>query len=467
MLPPAPRMGPEELAAELAELYALSLVRDLPFPVMGDPHCEIWIEAGTRFTLHELLCELRSLSWFDAPALPLPAGSFSATRGSAEAEHRRGLRRNHDGQLTLRTLFRGVVARSGGPQPRLSAFHDADAHAANDPEPCAAPPADAPMSQWLDWVQRCSGAALVPPGQEAAFRPGLATPRDLVARVRESHPCRIYYNATLRLLARGAPLDPGLRAAGAAETLSAQAILSLMAETAELGFSAAMRMQGRADRLSRPGVSAARLTALVSGDAKGADDAAHRAAAEELSARAPQLLHWVDRLNRVQGRETRTGPVLLLPAMKEVASAHRADCAAQAVIAGALSTLLKALFDSRPHRRLRMVGAGCSGVDVAAEADRLAADIALARSVAGGWFQAENHRDLRLGEALACQVLRHRLERHGGALALGFTDFDGSEVSLSTHAANAGRVSASFRRDGRLAPWPMEALRGSGHLAVV
>jgi len=65
-------MGPAELAAELAELYALSLVRDLPFALMQDPHCTIWIDGTTRFTLHELLCELRSLSWFDDQALPVP-----------------------------------------------------------------------------------------------------------------------------------------------------------------------------------------------------------------------------------------------------------------------------------------------------------------------------------------------------------------------------------------------------------
>ena len=183
-LPPPPRMGPAELAAELAELYVLALVRDLPFSAMRDPHCKIWIDGMTHFTLHELLCELRSLSWFDDQALPVPGPVetvFCSRTVCGEADHRRGLRRNGDGQLTLRTLFRGVVAH-GGEETRLSAFHNTDRDGCGDPDPCDPPEAEAPMSQWLDWVERCSGAALALPGRGEEIGAGLATPRALVTR---------------------------------------------------------------------------------------------------------------------------------------------------------------------------------------------------------------------------------------------------------------------------------------------
>jgi hypothetical protein len=469
-LPAAPHMGPAELAAELAELYALSLVRDLPFALMQDPHCTIWIDGTTRFTLHELLCELRSLSWFDDQALPVP-GPIETVLCSrtvcGEADHRRGLRLNGDGQLTLRTLFRGVVARRG-PEMRLSAFHRADPDARTDLEFSEAPDATAPMSRWLDWIERCSGASLTLPDEPEMAPPGVDTPRALVERIHQSHPCRTYFNAVLRLLARGAEFDPGLRPLAGEAPLAPQGILSMMAEAADLAFSSAMRMQGRADRLSRPGVFAARITSLLRTDEMPAqENGTLRAAAEELSHKAPNLLHWIDRYNRVHGRDGLDGQTLLLPAMRGAVPQHRADYVAQAMIAGALSTLLKALFDSRRHARLRMVGADKCGVDICSEADRLAADVALARSVAGGYFQAENHQDLRLGEALACQVLRSRLEAQGRSLSLGFTDFDGRAVTLSVHPRGLHGGHATFQRDGRLAPWPMERMRSGAHLAVV
>lgn len=169
-LPAAPRMGPGELAAELAELYAMALVRDLPFALMDDPHCEIWIDAGTRFSLHELLCELRSLSWFNDQALPVPGPVETVLCSRAvcgDADHRRALRLNGDGQLTLRSLFRGVVAHRG-PTIRLSTLHATDHRAGGETEPGTPPGTEAPMSHWLDYIERCSGASLALPAQGAA-----------------------------------------------------------------------------------------------------------------------------------------------------------------------------------------------------------------------------------------------------------------------------------------------------------
>ncbi len=468
-LPAAPRMGPAELAAELAELYAMALVRDLPFELMQDPHCEIWIDASTHFTLHELLCELRSLSWFNDQALPVP-GPVETVLCSrtvcGDADQRRGLRLNGDGQLTLRSLFRGVVAHRG-PQIRLSTLHATDRANCAETEPCAAPEADAPMSRWLEWIERCSGASLALPGQGASQGEALITPRALVGRLHASHPCRIYFNAALRLLGRRAPLDPGLEAIATPGVVSAQALLSMMAECAERSYSAAMRMQGRADRLSRPSVTAARITALLAREDQpvgGEGDLA--ACAEELAGKAPQLLHWVDRMNRAQGGVRRGRADLHLPSLRDDQPSHRADHVAKAVVAGALSTLLKAVFDSRRHARLRMVGSQGTGIDIGAEADRLAADVALARSVSGNYFQSENYRDLRLGEAIACHVLRRRFEAQGQSLSLGFSNFDGQMVDLAVHPRGA-TGHATLRIEGRLAPWPMEAGRSGSHLAVV
>ena len=65
IVPEAPHLCVSELAADMAEIFALSLLRKRGLADLDDPHCAVWIDSATHFTLHELLCDLRSLAWFD------------------------------------------------------------------------------------------------------------------------------------------------------------------------------------------------------------------------------------------------------------------------------------------------------------------------------------------------------------------------------------------------------------------
>ncbi|EPX79631.1 hypothetical protein [Salipiger mucosus] len=473
-LPAPPDPGPAELAAEMAELYALSLVRDVPFAAMSDPHHAIWVDGATRFTLHELLCELRSLSWFDGPTPPTGAAvPVSASRSRAgtggEAGHRRALRLNGDGQLTLRSLFRGPLAH-GCPENTVSRLH---AIRCDDPEACVPPrpSEDAPMSHWVEHLRAGTGAALTLPGLPGQGAPALATPLALMAHLRGAHPSRAHFAAALACLARGTPFDPGLDRIGGPAPMTAQQLLALMARTADRAAACALSQVGRRDRISRPDVHAARFTVLQAHRPKlmaGRGETPLEAAFEDLARGAPNLLHWIARRNAADGRSGRFDEVLLLPASGTGAPApHRNDAATQVAIAGALSTVLKALFDTARPAGPRPLHLAAGALDIAAEADRLAADIALARAASGGWFQAENHQDLRLGEALALQTLRAWIETTGDTLSLDFTDFDGRAVALSAQARATGHSHATLRIDGRLAPWPLEASRNGAHLEVV
>lgn len=478
--PPPPCFTAPELAAELAELYALALIRDVPFEALNDPHHVVRIDRTTSFTLHELLCELRSLSWFDGqvscggdPSRSDPVGALvtAAASGSraaeGDADHRRGLKLNGDGQLTLRTLFRGNVGRRGV-EMRLSAFHDEDRARPAASGDRSQPDPEAPMSHWIDWLGQTFGAGLALPGDGGSAGAKIATPRALVTRVGQSPTGRTHFNAALLLLARGMALDTGLEGVGNVRPISAQGVLSIMAETIERATGLVMSRQAARDRLSRPGVYAARLTAMAARDHGGEPFDQMRAALDELTTLAPRLVAWISVLNAREGRAPIGGEMLLLPPMSTAdLPLHRTDSAAQAVIAGALSTVLKAVFDTRRHARLRMVGVQGGGLDVAAEADRLASDVAMARAVTGGWFPAENHQDLRLGEALAIHVLRGRMELMGRSLSLGFTDFDRREVSIDAHPQGLGAGRATLRVSGRISSWPLEANRSAAHLAVI
>ncbi|WP_353475336.1 bromoperoxidase [Salipiger sp. H15] len=463
-LPPPPDMGAAELAAEIAELYVLALIRDVPFAAMQDPHCAVWVDGSTRFTLHEALCEMRSLSWFDQGVAPV-----ATEPGCEHARQRRAQRMNREGQLTLGGLFQGAAPGSGAARP-LSLFHWVDRNAPGLQDTSgAAPDAEAPMSAWVEWVARQSGAALALPSAEAVGLSPLGTPRQLVERLQSSHPCRVYYNAALMLLARGTAFDPGLSPGEDEDPVSAQRVLALMAEAAERAFEAVMRRQARPDRLSPPAVTAARIGGLLEREdltAEGSD--VLRGAAEELQTCAPNLLHWVARLNR-QGQPGLRGAMsYVLPGMgDEALPPQPSDSALQVVVAGALSTLFKALFDTRPAPRLRMATDPAPGFDLGAEADRLAADIALSRAACGAQLPAENHQNLRIGEALALQVLQGWMSRLGQGVSMELTDFDGQPLRLESHVRRSGEIGVALRRDGRPARFPMVADRPSSHLAVI
>ncbi|SDG48820.1 bromoperoxidase [Alloyangia pacifica] len=468
MLPPPPDMGPSELAAEIAELYALALIRDVPFAALKDPHHAVWVDGSTRFTLHELLCEMRSLAWYDTRG-----GILSAQTVSDAALQRRAQRLNGEGQLTLNGLFRGVVPGQAAKGP-LSLYHWIDRSAPEQREIAgAAPDAEAPMSAWVEWVARQSGAVLAMPTATADDLSPLATPRQLVARLQDSHPCRIHYNAALMLLARGTAFDPGLGAGlwpeGEDDPVTAQRVLALMTEAADRAFEAVMRRQARADRLSPPAVTAARLGGLLARSELRAEGGEQlREVADELQTYAPNLLHWITRLNRQSPNGLRGAMRYLLPDMSpDEIPPQPSDCALQVVVAGALSTLFKALFDTRPAPRLRMATDPEPGVDIGAEADRLAADIALSRTLSGAQLPAETHQNLRIGEALALQVLQGWMLTLGHGVSMDLVDFDGGALRLESHPRHAGDMAVALRRDGRPVRFPMVAERASVHLAVI
>lgn len=462
-LPPPPAMDAAELAAEIAELHALALIRDVPFSALRDPHCAVWVDGRTRFTLHELLCEIRSLSWFERGADPRAAGSVTES-----ARLRRAQRLNREGQLTLRGLFHGAVVGAGDAAP-LSLFHWVDRTAPELVDTSGeAPDAEAPMSAWVDWVARQSGAALALPDAEATGLSPLDTPRHLVERLHASHPCRVYYNAAMMLLARGTAFDPGLDPQDDDDPVTAQRVLALMAEAAARAFDAVMRRQARPERLSPPAVTAARIGGLLDrdGPAEGSDPL--RGAADELQTYAPNLLHWVQCANRQSGRGGRGPMGYLLPGMDGAAIPPQpSDSALQVVVAGALSTLVKALFDTRPAPRLRMATEPDPGFDLGTEADRLAADIALSRAICGAQLPAENHQNLRIGEALALQVLQGWMLQLPHGVAMEMTDFDGHALRLESYQRRGGGIGVALRRDGRPARFPMVADRPDVHLAVI
>jgi hypothetical protein len=466
-MPAPPDLSAPELAADMAELFALGLVQDLRAEALRDPHCSVRIDGATRFTMHELLCELRNLSWFDA-RVPL-AGTGSdrspdVQPGQMGASQRRALRCNADFQLTLETLLRGgVVLRGGGPV--LSAFWDSDHMEPHPkPEPGVWPTEEATMSEWIGWCAGHSQAGLRLPWADVRPRqdPSLG---DRAETLHRTPPARPFHNAALVALARGTDMAPGLPG-----TWTGSRLFSLMAEGEALASRFARAQVSEKGRMPRPAVTAARMTVWL-GSEEGVsvpESDTHRAAAEELVSAAPNLVHWVSRANRARRGPQRFEASLFLPlAGPERQHLTPSDLGAHAVVAGVLATLVKAVFDTSRRTQLQAVGQGGKVLALEDQIDRLAANIGLMRCVTGGYFPAENIQDLRLGQAIALHLLRDRLEQDNRSAQMGLRDFDGKSLQLVSHPRRFGRGYAELRRDGEPIAWPQEAGHPAAHLTAV
>ncbi|WP_226575483.1 phosphatase PAP2 family protein [Acuticoccus sediminis] len=124
---PAPRLPFSELCAEMAELYAMALLRDVPFASFTDPDAtaptydangNATPQNPSSVTVGAVQQALAGLSWLDPEQTPY---SSDGTKTLNEHEERRRNARFKNGQFTPHELFRGSThgAKEG---PYLSQF---------------------------------------------------------------------------------------------------------------------------------------------------------------------------------------------------------------------------------------------------------------------------------------------------------------------------------------------------------
>ncbi|MEM9351039.1 MAG: bromoperoxidase [Pseudomonadota bacterium] len=209
-MPPAPALGSDELAYEMAEVYELALLRDVPLTSFS--------EAGgaDEAKVDQAIGNLNGMSY-----------NIDGSKGRA--------RKNVGGALTRQTAFRGSTPGVDvGPYLSQFMMMGNATLAGNAPDqgyiafgaqeidqrvPVAKPHEDH-MQLWDDWldVQRgfdvntlgkgknngkCSAGQLFAGGTRF-----IKTPRDLATYVHYDALYQAYLNATLILLGHGAPFDP-------------------------------------------------------------------------------------------------------------------------------------------------------------------------------------------------------------------------------------------------------------------
>ncbi len=318
----------------------------------------------------------------------------------------------------------------------------------------------------------------------------IATPRDLATYVHFDALYQGYHVACLLMLAdpMNFPKDRGMpettsRTRDAFSTFGGPHILSLVTEVATRALKAVWRHKWLYHRRARPEVVAALLT-LQANDPNRITCPQLQACLQHLLETVPPgILQAVADHNTEQKAKARIVPkedattdplptiednlnYLLPMAFPEGSPTHPAYGAGHATVAGACVTILKAFFemydDTGKHLRewpyedvfIATKGKELSKVDgngmtIEGELDKLAANIAIGRNMAGVHYYTDYFESLRLGERIAVSILEEQMPLYGETVSMSFTSFDGDRIRIS---ANRGEGTVRVLNGGNLLP---------------
>jgi hypothetical protein len=512
----APLLDSQELAAEMAELYAMALVRDAGFSE---------IEAGTASGLNPIFAALQQLEWFD--------GSFKPRNGS---ERRRFQTR---GVLsTTGNLFRGSTPGSkagpwlsqyllmGGAKSGIFVDNSGVPASPNPPGPnfrntravfgredgfvlfgtqiidqrsIVAREGIDYMTNWAAWLDAQNGVDFGGFDVLRDRRRYLYSPRDVASYVHFDALYQAYLVACLLMLGDSMmfPTDRGLpetnsRTRQAFASFGGPHILSLVTEVATRALKAVWRQKWQHHRRARPEVVAALLT-LNEHDPNAIEDETLRKAIGQLRGRIPDtILNAVAAHNTAQNAAAAIQPTSSLPgdfpviaddsnfllpmAFPEGSPTHPAYGAGHATVAGACVTVLKAFFEMYetdgaprkwPYKDIfvstktpELEGGelvrwtGTEEITVEGELDKLAANVAIGRNMAGVHYYTDYYESLRLGERIAVSILEEQLSMYTEPVSMSFTSFDGDRLRITAIGdASTVHVSEPYGRRSNGLDW--------------
>ena len=365
---PAPGLGSDELTFEMAEVYELALVRDVPF-AQFDAHGDAPDLDGSIDRLNKMDYIQDAKKCCDFSGRPRKVGA--------------------DGMLNQQTIFRGS-APGADVGPYLSSFMlmgNADRTGTRsvtdgfivygaqsvDQRVPAAPVGDDYMVDFNDWLEVQQGYAVSASdgsgsGQAlmGASRRFIHTPRDLATYVHFDALYQAYLNACLILLGQGTAFDPAfdnLSGASGFEVLTNAAtgdtkstnsggfalyggphILTLVTEVATRALKAVRFQKFNNHIRLRPEALAGRLEKACAIEEK------YPSICGGLTDTLKGLQHTAEAIRKhnsaIGGKGKDTNTILLPMAFAEGSPMHPAYGAGHATVAGACVTILKAFFDT-------------------------------------------------------------------------------------------------------------------------
>jgi hypothetical protein len=395
-LPPAPRFDSARQAAEAVELYWMALCRDVPF---------------SAFDKNRLVAEAAA----ELGRLPSYAGPID------------------NGVVTPGVLFRGDTAGDLR-GPYLSQFLLQDIPYGTlriDQRNDTVKTELDYLTDERDWlkVQNGERRMLPPDGRNHKDRRYLHSPRGLAHYVHYDALYEAYLNACLILLGARAPLDPGNPYQYMANqvgfgTYGGPHVLALVTEVSTRALKAVWHQKWFVHRRMRPEEFGGRVHQHKSGQRE------YPIHGDVLDSAAVKLM------------EEANDSYLLPQAFPEGSPMHPSYGAGHAAVAGACVTVLKAWFDesfvlpnavvsdATGRKLVEYDGPDADRLTVGGELNKLAANIAIGRSMGGVHWRTDYDRSVRLGEQIALTVMREQFALTNERAGLSLVTFDGHRVTV-------------------------------------
>ncbi|MEO0569926.1 MAG: bromoperoxidase [Pseudomonadota bacterium] len=516
---PAPALGSAELTAEMAEVYAMALLRDVPFSEIED---ETGQDHGTGITVSEVLAALNQIPYFKD--VPNAEETFARRRQSArlldpgtEYAVATGIAYKKLPALTGHNLFRGSGpgAKKGPWVSQFMLLSDGDpAGTEGGKDPLSGqiaygsqlidqkggffPKGLDYMTNWSEWLDVQNGANLGEFNKISGYR-FLTTPRDMATYVRFDALYQAYLNACLILLGQSSPSrssltlqagfpDQGDTPRTGFASFGGPHILSLVTEVATRCLKFARRQKFNWHRRARPEKISGLLTLAVLEGGKQVPvlGPLTQTASADMAGQLGDLAHLVSKHNQ-QREANNTGErpfkgdqapwledcedgknLLLAMAFPEGSPMHPAYAAGHATVAGGCVTMLKAFFktlkddnetpedwaitglpvveakpdaeNSETSALHHVTGDRLHGMTLEGELNKLAANISIARNMAGVHYYSDYYDSLRMGERVAVGILVEQMSSYDEPVRLVFRSFDGEVITVSTAHPYAAKI---------------------------
>ena len=448
-MPPAPTLESAELTAEIAEVYEMALLRDVPFT-----------EFGTDEKVRASIDRLNALDWFQNTQMSLTPAENNRRRGQIDPQNafRGTAYGDTEGPYISQFLCRGTPELGGDRDGVLDGLVRYGAMVFDNKVRVATPNKDY-MTTWEWWLDVQNGADLREKETYEHTENGkyrfIATPRDLATYVHHDALYQAYLNSCLTMLALKVPFDPGIPFQGN-DTYDHQQgfahfggphILSLVTEVATRALKAVRFQKFNVHRRLRPEALGGRIhqwrtTQLPS-----------LAPVAAISNKLGPTLQAIKTHNAAQNEnyqavmgssctEFDAGDVYLLPmAFAEGSPMHPAYGAGHATVAGACVTILKAFFDhghilprpyviSRDGTALEEVQDSSLHLTIEGELNKLAANISVGRNWAGVHYFTDYYESLQMGEQIALGILEEQKLTYGENFSMTVPLYDGGCVRI-------------------------------------
>jgi len=394
----APSLTSAETAGEMVELYWHALLRDVPFS-------DYTADAGPGTTpAVAASADLSTLTKFLGPTQTAAGGAKFVTPS---------------------TLFRSIVPGAvGGPYVSQFLYKGIPTGPVTYDQKYPVPAAGADfMVSDTDWLQVQNGAVRSGPALGSARY--LINARDLGEYVHRDFSYQAFLNAGRILLGAKSPLNAGnpyrsYKKQGGFATFGGPHLLDQVARIGVEALRAVWCQKWRFQRRLRPEEYGGRVQYTGQTNKYGLH-------ADVLNSRALELIR------------SKNGTAFLPMAYPEGCPIHPAYPSGHATIAGACVTILKAFFDGsaaitnpvQPNADGTTLDPYPGPLTVEGELNKLAANVAIGRNLAGVHWRTDAHEGMLLGEAVAIAYLRSsRFQWNETFAGATFKRFDGTTITV-------------------------------------